>query len=1747
MAKNYGIRDVYDTIRGRLKNYIKSDYLANSETLLEYAEDILGEAASEFINIAREPYIETAASYKKEIDGIRNANLDADIKAILLKLVEAKLGIFCDPFKHQVQAIENFAKGKDLFVSTGTGSGKTECFLWPIIYKCFSEAKKSPATFANNAVRTLIIYPMNALVSDQLARFRKILGSPNFKDIFVEALNTDRIPKFGMYTGRTAYSGETKMNSSKQLAATFRRNYLVDNDVEPKQQAAQMATINGLKSINKYPSRFGDDGLLRFIENLEKNIHKPGPFDAELITRFEMQDFPPDILITNYSMLEYMLMRKRETRIWDDTIKWLNESSENKLLIVLDEAHMYRGSAGGEIALLIERLLYRLNISKEKVQFILTTASMPRDDKGAIETFFAGLTGKEVVGCEFLFGEREPLTGFKLKADVERLLKAGSEQAYSPQQIIDKIRIFASEVFCEKLMATVTVDEAQQWLYDNLPKYEAYSKLNEECREGAKAYSALANKIFENSPKSNRALDVLLAVVSLAKKDGNILFPVRLHMFMRGLQGLYACSNPKCNYAKHSAREPLPLGKVISVPKEKCDCGAKIYELVNHVKCGALYFRVFVQKNEGQPFWYTFPRRGIDSDRLPDALSEMLLFVRPENYQLKKNDKLGFLDPFTGKLFLHGSGKSGESLLPVIYADKFAIKTQSFVFSNCPKCQKQMTLKKPSDLSTKGNIPFYNLTKAQFELQPKRSQMINGGKKVLLFSDSRQNAAKLALDLSKSSDADSFRQAVLLATQKLAADGKEHSLKDLYSSFLDICLENRLTFFHGKSKKTFLSHIEKFRIKKQNAEKRGKKINYSDTEFDDLPDAYYEQIMKFFTESPRSFKDIGLGYISPMDNLLDELKFSLGEQGTDIDIIKLKELLVLIFWDVMDGSAALGVQIGDDIRRRLPGRSKQGAQPFGIDADFNKGVDKELIKKIREIYSLEEKQTDLLLQNIRELFFEMREDNGKYYISLKAVKIQQCADNDVWYRCAKCGRLSPFKIGDFCGVCFTTSSVSKITSDELSRFDFWREPIISVVNGSRTIQTIDTEEHTAQLSHKDAKGDSWSRTEQYEMRFQDINAGEMGEDAIDVLSCTTTMEVGIDIGSLTAVGMRNIPPMRENYQQRAGRAGRRNAEISTIVTFASERPHDSHYFKNPDEMISGVPRRPWIDKDNPKIQQRHLNMLALNGFMMTPEMRASFDGLDGEGGIGIVSLCEKYAEAFVEYCRNSSLPKAHMDKTIEVFTKIKEKVLADNGRTEYIHNDEETSALDVFHKQGFVPSYSFPKNVVSFYIEKDSEKGRHAPKEIVYAPDRDIAVALSEYAPGRFVTIDKNIYKSGGIYANPRPKNFEHNQAEYYFNNSDYCKMIYICTECNWFGQKNMETELENGQCPYCHAEVEEHKMLRPWGFAPERATAVRHDDESEEYTYTAAPFYSYVPSKTAMKEVAGSNMRYANLPDRDVLTVNMGNRRYGFNVCKKCGGAEVAENDKGTVGYISQPYHDNRNLCMHENAVERNLFLGFEFKTDMFMLDIAYDTQKLVGSGGERERAILSAAITTLLEALRKAVALELDIDYSEISGGWMFRRRPVSELSHIEMFFYDNLASGAGYSSLIGGMLHKVLPRAREILSSCVCAKTCKNCLDNFYNQRYHTLFDRFLGLQLLDYMEKKIVPTDYSDFEQDEKLVPLKALIADAGEVFRDVKFEVIPGLRKKPNDTDDIMFLNMYDLTDWLPNVFMHFNEKARIKK
>ena len=381
-----GANSIHKKLRHDLEDYIKAQYFGKSPLLLS----AVGQHLDDEGLLYQKPFIESSPAYKSVKDGIQKAKIPDWMKKYFSDLSDAGVGVYPTPFVHQVQALENAVQGRDLFVSTGTGSGKTECFMWPLMAKLATEAKDNPDTWKMRGVRTIVMYPMNALVSDQVSRLRRLIGDPEgkFLNVFRSTCGeTVRRPQFGMYTGRTPYPGNEPVTSEdRKLEKTLARMSFPQTDSEK-------SFFEALRHEGKIPAKMD---MQTFLEGLHNGRHIPDAEDAELITRFEMQKFCPDILITNYSMLEYMLLRPREAKIWQDTKEWLEENPSNKLLFVIDEAHMYRGSSGGEVALLIRRLFHKLGITRDRVQFILTTASMPdrdQEDKNAVYKF---------VWCDYL-------------------------------------------------------------------------------------------------------------------------------------------------------------------------------------------------------------------------------------------------------------------------------------------------------------------------------------------------------------------------------------------------------------------------------------------------------------------------------------------------------------------------------------------------------------------------------------------------------------------------------------------------------------------------------------------------------------------------------------------------------------------------------------------------------------------------------------------------------------------------------------------------------------------------------------------------------------------------------------------------------------------------------------------------------------------------------------------------------------------------------------------------------------------------------------------------------------------------------------------------------------------------------------------------------------------------------------------------------------------------------------------------
>jgi len=218
----YGIEETCNELNERLIEYIESEYLGKNDELREACDKSLRQPGQVF----QVPYVEVSQSYKVVNDGLLSSEIIPDIsKEVFNEMAQKKLGVYKSPYYHQIEALEAFCSGKDIFVSTGTGSGKTECFMWPIVSKMVQEAVERES-WSVEGVRAIMMYPMNALVSDQLGRLRKMMGNEIFHNIFRSKTHQKRIPRFGMYTGRTPYPGVFDKNNNKKFAETLEKDIL---------------------------------------------------------------------------------------------------------------------------------------------------------------------------------------------------------------------------------------------------------------------------------------------------------------------------------------------------------------------------------------------------------------------------------------------------------------------------------------------------------------------------------------------------------------------------------------------------------------------------------------------------------------------------------------------------------------------------------------------------------------------------------------------------------------------------------------------------------------------------------------------------------------------------------------------------------------------------------------------------------------------------------------------------------------------------------------------------------------------------------------------------------------------------------------------------------------------------------------------------------------------------------------------------------------------------------------------------------------------------------------------------------------------------------------------------------------------------------------------------------------------------------------------------------------------------------
>lgn len=1705
-----GANYVHKELRTELENYIRSQYFGKSPLLLSALNEHIDDEGL----LYRKPFIESSPAYLSIPDGIKTANMEEWLKSFFIDLSAAGLGVFQAPFAHQLKALELSVKGRDLFVSTGTGSGKTECFMWPLLAKLAAEAKKSPDSWKQRGVRTIIMYPMNALVSDQVSRLRRMIGDPEnkFVSIFRDACGKNsRRPQFGMYTGRTPYPGEEpSADQDRKLAKNLARMSFPQNEPEE-------IFFRQLLKEGKIPAKVN---MQTFLDGLRNNRHIPDDDDAELITRFEMQQFCPDILITNYSMLEYMLLRPREQKIWNETKTWLSLDPSNKLLFVIDEAHMYRGSAGGEVALLIRRLFNKLGISRERVQFILTTASMPNrnaQDREAVMAFADDLSATyEKNRFYYLTGERESIEGMeKYDIPTEKLINADLDKF----ERNDDVKLSALYDFWSSIDGfdknCKTLESIYNWMYDNIVFYRPFHKLIKQCRGNAVSLGELADAVFPNNGNEDalKAVSTLLAIAPLAKNSkGSILFPARMHMLFKGINGVYACMNPKCKHL-HSDGS-LTLGEIFFSDGDlTCPyCGSVVYEIYNDRRCGALFVKGYILENEADLrdniYLWRYSGQLIDQ-----RMKEIHLFIPDKEFHLpkkqgKKTIKPCYLDFKSGFINFKDDSNAGDPNCRKLYYCEYPAngRPQVITFPTCPHCLHQLSSSQLTSFSTKGNQSFFNLIKAQFQIQPAvpgkdndPDRLPNAGRKVLLFSDSRQRAAKLARDMSYASDISVARQLFVLAINTMENQTVEQPLNVLYDFF---CLEAgkaHVQMFHDTDRSKFAGDCSSSLNNYRRCIKRGREYTPRFT-ITNAPVPMQEYLLRLFSGGYNTLYDSATCWLEPTDQALFDALDLLDENNIEINEDDFIEIFNAWIMSVCDTSTAIGHTISDNVRLQV--RPNYGG--YGLEKNWA------FSKVIKDILDWKDnsEQEQIWKRVLKETFLDSAQpDNGRLYVDLSRIK-PRFDPKHIWYRCEQCSEITPFILKNKCPSC-GSPLIHPMDEEEYSALDFWRKPVKDALNGE-AIHVIDTEEHTAQLSHKDQRDDLWSKTEQYELRFQDII--QDGETPVDILSSTTTMEVGIDIGSLVAVGLRNIPPMRENYQQRAGRAGRRGSSLSTIVTFCEDSPHDTLYFKDPIPMFRGDPRKPWIDVSSNKLIQRHFTMIAMQEFL--EKNNVSLDTMPA------ATFLKDHIESFSQFLANYDKkddPLLFPGKAINDYGQfcndittplngLAEKCTAHPelfGVEEGAKEKDAKCLLDALYEEGIIPTYSFPKNVVSTYIPDIYGK-------IMYEVDRGLDVAIGEYAPGRAIVVDKQTYQIGGFYFPNSEK--RHGQsltpAKAYIEDPNYLKEVISCSECGWFGLKEDHTQ----KCPFCGNKnlTIAREMLKPWGFAPRNASAIPDAQLSEEYTAVQQPLYSTLPNADEMHRVPGcSNIRIASRTNQRIIMINKGSNDKGFMVCKDCG-ASMPGDMESVLKDINRPYRSKyaTSKCHHTNAI--NVNLGYDFVTDMLVLEFKLDNQII--DTERKENPWLSRAAQSLAEALRLSASKKLDVEFTELVTG--YRLRQGSDESYVDIYLYDSLSSGAGYAVSVAESINEIITDIKELLSSCKCKASCSKCLKHYRNQYVHGLLDRFAALELLMWGTESIKAPPISLQNQIEMILSLKNILENSGYIISIANNEIyVESGRKK----------------------------------
>jgi ATP-dependent helicase YprA (DUF1998 family) len=1707
----------FEQLRDAAANYIETSFKLVHPSLKAELSQILRQPGI----IAQTPFIEATPAFPTKN---KLAELELKYPSIvptrLHELVQHGLPIDRFPlYTHQQEALlAAFGPKPNLLVATGTGSGKTESFLLPILADIMREATKwqPPAGPLQNgeyeagndvwlpsrrqerrpaALRAIVLYPMNALVNDQLSRLRRILalnGSPQWQ----HANFNGNLIHFGMYTGLSRPTGSYHEPMRRQRYEEYYRR--VEQD------------------------------WLRLRIDLQATGSWPVPRSPEMLCRWDMQAAPPDILVTNYSMLEYMLLRPIENNIFEQTRQWLETTPEARLTLVLDEAHTYTGAKGTEVAYLIHRLKERLGIASgsEKFRAIATTASLPTEQDDRLYRFAAELMAEPAERFSIIRAEKavdnlpprsaqhsimEAFANFHERFDIQNPDKAIEQLAHDLNLETDQNQPDSAVKLYKLLEESLDIRWIRQRTARNATSLET---LAEECWQG------LGSEL-----ERDRATAGLLSAGSFARPTPQLdtppLLSMRVHSFIRGLPGLWACLNPACPELPPELRPadlPRPVGKLYTEPRAWCspECGARVLELFACRHCGLLFVGGIPDDATGSLWPWS-----ADLENSKQNLQEYAIFgveqpspeVTPTYRSIRSTLERPATDPSCRPVYEIVGAAEGPKVQPFPQL--------------CPRCRNsRFGGENPREviepLHSRGPRSFTIIAEQGFRIQPRteQGQAPNYGRKALLFSDSRMEAAQLAADLRNGHHNDLFRQLLFRVLYSCPAClGLGYDLDEKrYGGRQLPCLECLGKGQNLKPEplnfKALRSKVIKLQIELGINPTNGQTENFfelcdiNSPEWSEIAEeAFHIALRRELSEDVFGLEPLGLaGWQLRLPDRIEAFN-GLSDLETRLLLNSVGRLLacenILLPPQPLD-PWSWNEQLLEEYERKVLIRGIGPSYPrlvFYNLKHYNKlGRYVQSLAKVMvslgKVPSADAWVTDLenrlwkVLGDLRILQGAGARINDRTPYGIRLDQFELRPVSNIIQQCRACDFVMSQNLLNVCLRCGQPTrpiEVSKL-NNYYRRSAFYALP----ESGYDDPYPLRAVEHTAQIAGSDARD--------YERWFQDLfhDSQHPQDYRIDILSVTTTMEMGIDIGSLLSVGLRNVPPSVANYQQRAGRAGRRGSSIATVMAYAQFRSHDHYYFDRPPEIVSGSPRVPVLYLNNPTIARRHIRSLILQSFFYYQyKHRVSSNLFDAWGTVAdfgsnqSATKLSNYIGAnrapLLQRCRNISHPE---------FQNILEQWLNDlvsEVQNVVERSDEKAGLMEQLIRTGLLPKYAFPVDVVSLNIPVFNHKaGDEEDLDTFDGPamQRDLKIALSEYVPGAEIIRGEfpntYVYRSAGLY-DPYAKAPSYRPQGQLFE----CK---VCQSVKLLALD----EIPPDQCPECLTMDISAPLFyfQPGGFTvdvamPNAGRKLYKGGGRERVGYTPPAQLLLSDSSFSKGQSQGgfAPRLYVHTYNGDLFCCNKGaNRDFpGFYICPECG-RELDPASPGRHKYpVSIPPHSGPDKgpragtpCPNISEFENQLILGYQFRSDVLLLGVDLPFELDAPIKAPSGKAIWYSFGTLVANA----AAIVLQVEAGELKVGIRPARRAPGRV-HGEVFIYDDVPGGAGYARAVAQNLEEILNKALELGHHCpnpTCAGACYHCLYDYRNQLIHPLLDRRLGTAILEYLLYNKLPVlDEKQVEQ------------------------------------------------------------------